>query len=120
MESGGIAFDSVGHGAQLTDSNFSRSHGNGSNGVQFSNSKSNYVDGKELARNGSIAQGNLEAAADDVCHELILLICLLERCCSSYPIFVHQLVKISTFINEYQLFTTSAVPSIRLPHYNKE
>lgn len=85
MESGGVTFDSVGHGDQLTDSSFSRSHGNGSDGVQFANSKSNYVDGKELARNGSIAQGNLEPAADDVCHEIILLICLQERCCSSHP-----------------------------------
>lgn len=65
VESGGIAFDSVCRGDQLTDSNFTRSHGNGSHGVQFSNSKSNYADGKELARNGSIGQGNLEPAADD-------------------------------------------------------
>lgn len=74
VESGGVTFDSVGHGDQLTDSSFSRSHGNGSNGVR-----------KELARNGSTAQGYLEPAADDVCHELILLICLQERCCSSHP-----------------------------------
>lgn len=65
LGSGHINYDTVEHGEQLTDSSFTRCADNGFYGAQNPSSKSISFQGKELARNGSIAQSNLECATND-------------------------------------------------------
>lgn len=65
-EAGSMTNENVDHDDQFTDSRFAKSSSNGSDGPQSSNSKLNFFEGKEMPRNGSIAQGNPHANTDDV------------------------------------------------------
>lgn len=67
LESGHTIYGSAEHVDQLSDPSITRCPSNGSYGPHYASSKSISFQGKEMARNGSIAQSNLEFAADDVC-----------------------------------------------------
>nr|XP_027118067.1 guanine nucleotide exchange factor SPIKE 1 isoform X2 [Coffea arabica] len=65
LESGHTIYGSVEHVDRLSDPSITRCPSNGSYGPHYASSKSISFQGKEMARNGSIAQSNLEFAADD-------------------------------------------------------
>lgn len=64
-ESGSVTNDSVDPGDRFSDSTFTKCPSNGSDGLQISNSKWSFLDGKDISRNGSNATGNLDFNADD-------------------------------------------------------
>ncbi|XP_059634647.1 guanine nucleotide exchange factor SPIKE 1 isoform X2 [Cornus florida] len=64
-ESGSVTNDSVDPGDRFTDSTFTRCPSNGSDGPHNGDSKWNFIDGKEINRNGSVAHANPDFSADD-------------------------------------------------------
>ncbi|GAV57338.1 Ded_cyto domain-containing protein/DOCK_C2 domain-containing protein [Cephalotus follicularis] len=64
-ESGSVTNDSVDPGDRITDSTFTKCPSNGSDGLQSSNSKWNFGEGKEILVNGSNAHWILDVNAHD-------------------------------------------------------
>ncbi|XP_057477966.1 guanine nucleotide exchange factor SPIKE 1 [Actinidia eriantha] len=64
-ESGSVTNDFVDNGDRLADSPFTKCPSNGSDGSRTGDSKWNSLDGKEIQRNRSIAQGNSDINSDD-------------------------------------------------------